>query len=150
MKDRWESDFPTTGNGSYSFVSGRWALRTPHAGEATSGNIARPGMWRRRTRFWIGLRKAQSKQGRNKFFDTGWGETWGPACERVVADGRTDGQSLCHPAWPPRDPMDSWELLSLGQRWPGGDRLCPSRDMRKPVALTKSPAPLMREAQVRL
>lgn len=83
-------------------------------------------MWRRRTRFWIGLRKAQSKQGRNKFFDTGWGETWGPACERVSADGRTD--SLCailldHPAilWT----RGNCYLWGSGGR--GGDRLPLSR-----------------------
>lgn len=139
MRERWESNFPTTGNGLYSLVA-VWPTRHPTRVKQPPVTSPVQG-WTTSNPFLDRASESAIKAGVKQVFRYGLGRNVRSGVRKGGrTDGRTDGQSLCHPAWPPRDPMDSWEHCYL---WGSGGRgaiVCPSRDMRKPVVLTKSPA----------
>lgn len=147
MKDRWESDFPTTGNGLYSLVavgpSGH-----PTRVKQPPGTSPVQGYDDVEPVSGSGFGKRNQSRGETSFSIRAGAKR---EVRRAKGWRRTDGRTVFVPSCltTPR----SYGLVGTaisGAAVSGGVIVCPSRDMRKPVALTKSPAPLMREAQVRL
>lgn len=125
MRERWDSNFPTTGNGLYSLVA---VGPTRHPTRVKQPPVTSPVQgWTTSNPFLDRASESAIKAGAKQVFRYGLGRNVRSGV-RKGGGGRTDGQSLCHPAWPPGDPMDSWEHCYLwGSGGPGGDRLPLSR-----------------------
>lgn len=138
MRERWDSNFPTTGNGLYSLVA-VWPTRHPTRVKQPPVTSPVQG-WTTSNPFLDRASESAIKAGAKQVFRYGLGRN---VRSGVRKGGRTDGRtdSLCailldHPAilW------TRGNIAISGAAVARGAIVCPSRDMRKPVVLIKSPA----------
>lgn len=138
MRERWESNFPTTGNGLYSLVA-VWPTRHPTRVKQPPVTSPVQG-WTTSNPFLDRASESAIKAGAKQVFRYGLGRNVRSGV-RKGGGGRTDGRTVFVPSCltTPRSYGLVGTLLSLAAvAW--GAIVCPSRDMRKPVVLTKSPA----------